>query len=131
MDKSIDAYTGFGITVLFKLLTGFLGRAATGDRSSVAYRTPAKISHRPYLKLSHRKHFSHALIHTCYSVWPHRCCGSACTSPCTWCHNCNWRAMVINGKTKGLRTPPPRWVSAHFKFEAAHNSTHVGVVRIF
>jgi len=84
MDKSMDAYTGFGITVLFKLLTGFLGRAATGDRSSVAYRTPAKISHRPYLKLSHRKHFSHALIHTCYSVWPHRCCGSACTSPCSY-----------------------------------------------
>ena len=55
MDKLVDAYTGFGKTVLFKLLTGFLRRAATGYRSSVACRTLAKISHRLYLKLSHRK----------------------------------------------------------------------------
>jgi len=83
MDKLMDAYTGFGKTVLFRLLTGFLGRAATGYRSSVAYRTLAKIGHGPYLKLSHGKHFSHVLIRTCYSVWPHHCCGPACTSPCT------------------------------------------------
>ena len=30
---------------------------------------------RLYLKLSHRKQFSHALVHTWYSVWPHHCCG--------------------------------------------------------
>jgi len=36
----------------------------------------------------------------------------------SWHHNCDWRAMVINGKTKtkGLRTPPPRWVSAQLLY---------------
>jgi len=34
----------------------------------------------------------------------------------TWRHNCYQRAMAINGKTKGLRTPPPRWVSAQLLY---------------
>jgi len=38
--------------------------------------------------------------------------GSVRILPHTWHHNCNWQAIAINGKTKGLRTPPPRWVSA-------------------
>ena len=46
MDRLMDAYTGFVKTVLLQQLTGFSGRAATGCRSSVPYRTPAKISHR-------------------------------------------------------------------------------------
>ena len=60
----MDTYTGSVKTVLFRYLLGFSGRAATGCRPSVAYRTLTKIGHRPYLKLSHRKEFSHMLVHT-------------------------------------------------------------------
>jgi len=34
-----------------------------------------------------------------------------------------------HGETKGLITPPPRWVSA--QFVSLHDSDHEGVVRIF
>jgi len=51
----MDQLTGFVKTVLFQQLTGFCGRAATGCRPSVAYRTLAKNSHRLYRKLSHSK----------------------------------------------------------------------------
>jgi len=39
--------------------------------------------------------------------------------------------MADNRKTKGLRTPPLRWVSPHYMFVSVHDSNHDGVVRIF
>jgi len=42
-------------------------------------------------------------------------------------------AMVDNGETNGLITPPPRWVSIHnyYTLVSLHDSDHDSVVRIF
>jgi len=55
MDRLMDVDTGFVNRVLFQWFMGFFRRVSNCCRPSVAYRTPAKISHRLYLKLSHRK----------------------------------------------------------------------------
>jgi len=46
----------------------------------------------------------------------------------------SWIVRSSNGDqrmTKALRTPQPRWVSAHYTFESMHDGDHDGVVRIF
>ena len=40
----------------------------------------------------------------------------ASTRVCTWRYDCDRRAMAINGKTKVLRTPPSRCVSAQLLY---------------
>jgi len=45
--------------------------------------------------------------------------------------SCTW-VMADNGETKGLITPPSRWVSAQLLYVVSlHDSDHEGVVRIF
>ena len=53
--------------------------------------------------------FTHTIVFGLIIVVP------VCASPRTWRHNGEW-AMTINGKTKALRSPPPRWVSAQLVY---------------
>ena len=97
-------------TVLFQCLTGFSGRAAIGCRPSVAYRilhrriTSCVWSFHAENSLTTRS-FIHAIAFGHIIVVAGVCIRMLH-------HNCSQWAIAITGKTKVLRTPPPRWVSA-------------------
>jgi len=96
-------------TVLFQLIKGFSGRAATGCRPSVVYRT-CKDQSQAVSEAFRQKIVSHLLIHACYSIWPHHCCGPEHTYMTSQLQSTSsgdqWEDK------RALRTPPPRCVFA-------------------
>jgi len=119
----MDTYTGFVKNSAVSVAHRILWKSRNWLQAiTVAYRTCKDQSQAVSEAFTQRISCLHK------EALPH-CCGPVHASPRTWRHSRDWQAMkkideqwknqrvmVINEKTKGLITPPPRWVSAQLLY---------------